>query len=112
MSGLAALPPLAALRALAAFAETGSVVAAGAVLNVSHPAVSQQLRALETHLGVALFDRGGRGLRLTAGGERLAAAVTAGFAQMVRAVEELTGADADRPLMVTTTAAFASGWLL
>ena len=112
MSGLASLPPLAALRAFAAFVETGSVVAAGAMLNVSHPAVSQQLRALETHLGLALLDRGGRGLRLTPDGTRLAAAVTAGFAQMVRAVEDLTGADAGRPLMITTTAAFASGWLL
>ena len=37
------LPPLTALRAFAALAETGGTVAAGARLNVSHAAVSQQV---------------------------------------------------------------------
>ena len=57
------LPPLAALRAFGAFVDTGSVSRAGAELNVSHAAISQQLRALETHLGLALFDRSGRSWR-------------------------------------------------
>ena len=65
-------PPLAAMRAFAAFAETGNVVAAGDALGVSHAAISQQLRALETHLGVTLLDRSGRALKLTADGEILA----------------------------------------
>jgi LysR family glycine cleavage system transcriptional activator len=112
MTDFHALPPLAALRAFAAFVEAGSLVRAGAALNVSHAAVSQQLRALETHLGVALFDRSGQALRLTAEGQRLAEAVVSGFEAMGRAVEELTGRDAGRPLMVTTTSSFAAGWLL
>mgnify|MGYP001953476466 FL=1 len=46
------LPPLSALRAFAAFAQTRNVVAAGEALGVSHAAISQQLRALEAHLDV------------------------------------------------------------
>ena len=46
------LPSLSALRAFAALAETGSFTRAGAALNVSHAAISQQVRALEERLGV------------------------------------------------------------
>jgi LysR family glycine cleavage system transcriptional activator len=107
------LPPLAALRAFAALAEQGSFTAAGAALNVSHAAVSQQVRALEERLGVMLVARGGgrRGL-LTPEGERLAAAPAVAFEGIGRAVDELTGADATRPLQVSTTPAFAVGWLM
>ena len=106
------LPPLAALRAFAALAETGSVTAAGAALNVSHAAVSQQVRALETRLGITLVTRDGRRAGLTADGARLAATLTPAFAAIGRAVEELTGADATRPLQITTTPALAASWLL
>ena len=59
------LPPLSALRAFAALAETGSFTRAGAALNVSHAAVSQQVRALEERLGVPLLPRDGRRGALT-----------------------------------------------
>jgi LysR family transcriptional regulator, glycine cleavage system transcriptional activator len=106
------LPPLASLRAFAALAETGSVTAAGAALNVSHAAVSQQVRALEARLGITLVTRDGRRAGLTADGARLAATLTPAFATIGRAVEELTGADAARPLQITTTPALAASWLL
>jgi len=107
-----ALPPLTALRAFAALAETGGTVAAGARLNVSHAAVSQQVKQLEAHLGVALVDRTGRQLRLTAEGRDLADALSLGFGAIARAVETLTGADADRPLQISTTPSFAAHWLM
>ena len=100
-------PPLSALRAFAALAETGSFTKAGEALNVSHAAISQQVRALEERLGVPLLPRDGRRGALTAEGERLAAALHAGFGGIARAVDELTGGDALRPLQVTTTPAFA-----
>lgn len=106
------LPPLAALRAFAAFVDTGTVSRAGAELNVSHAAISQQLRALETHLGLALFDRRGRELALTAEGRLLAEATTAGFDGIAKVVEVLTGAQAGRPLQLTTTPSFAAVWLM
>ena len=106
------MPPLTALRAFSALAETGSAVAAGAALNVSHAAISQQVKALEGHMGVSLVDRGGRELRLTTEGRDLADALRAGFGAIARTVEALTGADADRPLQVSTTPGFAAQWLM
>ncbi|MDF1854564.1 LysR family transcriptional regulator [Pseudooceanicola sp.] len=106
------LPPLTALRAFAAYAESGSMSAAGARLNVSHAAVSQQIRALEDHLGLTLLERGRSRGALTDAGLTLAEAAGAGFERIQRAVAELTGADADRPVQVTTTPAFAANWLM
>lgn len=106
------LPPLAALRAFAAWSETGSMTVAGQRLNVSHAAISQQVRALEHHLGLALVDRSTNPPQLTADGARLADALRAGFAGMARVIAELTGADAGRPLQVTTSPSFAGAWLL
>lgn len=106
------MPPLTALRAFAALAETGSAVAAGARLNVSHAAISQQVKALEAYMGTALVDRSGRALMLTPEGRQLADALGVGFGTILRAVESLTGADASRPLQVTTTPGFAAQWLM
>ncbi len=106
------LPSLGALRAFAALAETGSFARAGAALNVSHAAISQQIRALEDQLGIALLDREGRSAVLTPEGAQLAAALDRAFDDIRRAVDELTGVDATRPLQVSATPAFAMSWLM
>lgn len=106
------LPPIPALRAFGAFVDKGSLAEAGDALNVSHAAISQQLRQLERYLDLALFDRSGRSLELTAAGEQLAAATSVGFQRMIDTVEELTGADVDRPLHVSATPNFATAWLM
>lgn len=106
------MPSLAALRAFSALAETGSFTSAGEFLNVSHAAVSQHVRALEERLGTALVLRDGRRGALTPEGAALAAALQTGFDAIYRAVDELIGADARRPLQVTTTSAFAASWLM
>jgi len=106
------LPPLSALRAFSAFASASGLEEAGARIGVTHAAISQQIRGLETHLGIALVDRGGRRLVLTAEGRRLADVLELGFGQIAAIIAELTGAEATRPLRVTTTPAFAGGWLL
>ena len=95
------LPSLNSLRAFAAVAETGSYSRAGTALNVSHAAVSQQVKALEARLGVTLVVREGRGITLTAEGAALARDLATGFAAIHRGVEALTGADATRPVQVT-----------
>src|SRR6185312_16760654 len=59
------------LRAFVAIVEAGGVARAAARLNVSQPALSRQILALEDDLGLRLFDRIGRRLRLTAPGEDL-----------------------------------------
>jgi LysR family glycine cleavage system transcriptional activator len=109
---LSELPPLAALKSFSAFAEAGNVAQAGAALNVSHAAISQQLRLLERHMGVALLDRTGRALVLTTEGRKLADALSLGFGAITTAVQDLIGADADRPLHISTTPTFAASWLM
>src|SRR5262249_40089551 len=63
----AALLP--ALEALLAVARTGSVAAAARQRHITSSAVSQQIRRLEAHFGIKLFERAGRGVRLSVAGE-------------------------------------------
>jgi len=55
-------------RAFLVTAEEGSLSAAARALGVAQPTLGRQVSALEEELGVALFERVGRGLTLTAGG--------------------------------------------
>jgi len=59
------------LRTFVTIAEAGGITRALARLDVSQPAASRQILALEAELGIKLFDRIGRRLRLTSGGEDL-----------------------------------------
>jgi len=51
--------------------ETGNLSKAGKRLNLSQPAVSHQIRAIEEHYGIELFERKSDPLRLTAAGQLL-----------------------------------------
>ncbi len=106
------LPSLNSLRAFSAVAETGSYSRAAKQLNVTHAAVSQQVKSLEERLGVSLVVRAGRGITLTSEGAGLARDLDMGFAAIRRGVESLTGADALRPVQITTSPAFAVEWLM
>ncbi len=106
------MPSLASLRAFHAFAETGNVVQAGVLLNVSHAAISQQLRALEKHLAAALLDRSGKSMTLTPAGEKLARALQLGFGAIGDAVADLMHLAEDRPVHISLTASFAASWLM
>src|ERR1041384_2675104 len=57
------------LRYFVAVAEEHSFVQAARRLRVAQPALSRQIRDLETEVGVALFHRLPRGVRLTPAGE-------------------------------------------
>lgn len=59
------------LRTFVAVADAGGVARAVARLNLSQPAASRQIQVLEAELGVLLFERVGRRIRLTAHGEDL-----------------------------------------
>lgn len=106
------LPSLTALRAFAATAELRNFSQAARVLNVTHAAVAQQVRALEEQFGRPLVQREGRGVSLTADGEQLAEALGEGFGAIQRGLEALRAGEADRPVRVTLTASFAAQWLM
>ncbi len=106
------LPSLTALRAFAATSELRNFSQAARMLNVTHAAVAQQVRALEEQLGRPLVQREGRGVSLTADGEQLAEALDEGFGTIQRGLEALRAGEADRPVRVTLTASFAAQWLM
>ncbi|GAA3000944.1 LysR family transcriptional regulator [Kitasatospora albolonga] len=60
------------LRTFHEVVRTGSYSAAARELGYTQPAITQQMKALEREVGVPLFTRAGRGLRLTEAGETLA----------------------------------------
>ena len=76
-------PPLNALRAFEAAARQLSLTKAAFELNVTPGALSHQIRGLEDHLGLKLFDRGVRSIALT-GVDRIAVgALIAGIASWI-----------------------------
>lgn len=103
------LPPLGALRAFALVAETGSLTAAGARLNLTQPAISRRIRELEAALGVALVHRGANALRLTEEGARYAAALNRAFGDIATATAALHGAT---PLRIRAYTTWALRWLI
>lgn len=106
------LPTLNSLKAFSAVAEAGSYAKAAEQLNVTYPAVSQQVKALEEHLATTLVVREGRGFRLTEDGLALAHDVEIGFSAISRGVENIQKKNASRPVQVTTSPAFAVEWLM
>ena len=70
-------------------AKCGSVTKAAVELAISQPAVSQSIKQLERSLGVRLFVRAARGVRLTAEGEILYSYVAKGYEQIRLGVEKV-----------------------
>ncbi len=103
------------LRALVAFRAAGehlNFTRAADDLNVTREAISLQIRTLETHLGVRLFQRLHRGLALTEAGQRFFGAVKLSLDTIDIAVEELRSMQGKSTVSVTTTMAFASSALI
>ncbi|MGO1298664.1 MAG: LysR family transcriptional regulator [Vibrio sp.] len=90
-------PPLKALYSFVAVAETGSMTQAAEALNISHSAVSQAIKSLETLVDQPLFHRIGRRVELNAAGQRYYKAVAPSLEQIVHATEALrTPSDSKR----------------
>lgn len=77
-------------------AELGSFSKAALVLNIAQPALSRQVRLLETDLHVNLLTRNGRGVVLTEVGQRLFDH-SVGILQLVARAEEDIAAARDEP---------------
>lgn len=106
------LPPLFSLKAFEAAARLGSITRAADELGRTHGAVSRQIRALQDHAGLALFDKAGTGIRLNPHGEKLrdvvATALTALEQGWSRVLEDAQG----QSLHVACSATFAMRWLV
>lgn len=81
-------------------------------LSVTPAAVSQQVRSLEDYLGVQLFRRVNRSLRLTASAEASLQALQDGFRGFEAAVAALQELKTDMNLRVSVSPSFASKWLV
>ncbi|MFE9860214.1 LysR family transcriptional regulator [Streptomyces sp. NPDC005780] len=92
------------LRVLRAVASTGSFSAAARELGCTQPAVSQQMKALESSAGTTLLIRTGREMRLTQAGEALvrhASGILAGLTAAEEEVAAIAGLRAGRVRLVS-----------
>lgn len=107
------LPSLSGLRAFEAAARHLSVTLAAGELNVTPGAVSLQIRELEQSLGVQLFERRPRQIRLTENGEGYFKAMRSAFRMMREATDELLArAKSPTTLAISCTPTFAAQWLV
>ena len=81
------LPPLPWFRSFEAAARSLSFTAAAQEIGLTQSAVSQQVKALETRLGVPLFVRRPRGLSLTDEGRKLLPQVAQALAGLAAAAD-------------------------
>ncbi|MFB9126364.1 LysR family transcriptional regulator [Paraburkholderia dipogonis] len=106
------IPPLTALRCFEAVARLGGVTQAARELHVTHSAVSQQIKVLEDSMGVALFMREARGLRLTEEGRLYALDIRMALRDITHATRRAQARPHERELVITTLPSFAQHWLV
>jgi len=105
------LPSPIALRSFEAAARHLSFTRAAQELFVTQSAVSHQVRGLEDELGVRLFLRLTRQLRLTDAGEALLLVLRESFDRIEDAVQDMKTASVAHPLRISLTSYFAARWL-
>ncbi|CAM3961901.1 HTH lysR-type domain-containing protein [Bordetella tumbae] len=103
---------LGSLRVFDAVCRARGVSRAAHLLHVTPGAVSQQIKHLETGLGVQLFQKSGREIELTAVGERLALRVSDAFDRLNDALSEVTNEAAEKRLRLKVVPSLAIRWLV
>lgn len=104
------LPGLNYIRVFECSARHLNFVHAAGELNITPGAVSQQVRLLEQELGIALFDRQPRGVKLTTAGEHLFEAATQALDSLKMAIATIPKANASVRVSVSPT--LAVRWLV
>ena len=107
---MTSLPPLNALRAFDAAGRHLNFRAAADEMGVTQGAVAQQVRLLEAHLGIPLFERLPKGLAFTTAGRGYHARVTTAFADLRSATNILKPEPGK--VLVSVTPTFAAKWLI
>ena len=106
------LPPLNAVRAFEAAARHCSVTAAANELHVTPGAVSRQVHALEEFLGVALFERGHRQIKLTRRGDEYYRTVAKLLELLHDATRRIKKGAQKKQLRIRAYTTFAIRWLI
>ncbi len=106
------LPPLNSLRAFESAARWLSFSKAAEELFVTPAAISQQIKQLEDFLGLALFHRMTRAVRLTDEARTVLPLLTEGFDKLAEAVDHLSQDQESGVLTVSSAPTFAQKWLL
>jgi LysR family transcriptional regulator, glycine cleavage system transcriptional activator len=106
------LPPLKALPDFEAAARHLSFTKAADELHVTHGAVSRQVKSLEDFLGVQLFRRLNRSLRLTDEGQAYVSTVRVLLEELADATDRVRKRDEQGGLVVSTTMSFTIKWLV
>ena len=105
------LPPLNWFRAFEASARRLSFTAAAEDIGLTQSAVSQQIRALETRLGVTLFERRARGLALTDEGRKLRPQVDTALEMLAGAVNRY-GSESGQSDLTVSASISATEWII
>ncbi|EOW1882928.1 LysR family transcriptional regulator, partial [Yersinia enterocolitica] len=104
--------PLNSLRAFEAAARQLSFTKAAIELNVTHAAISQQVKALEQRLNCRLFIRISRGLVLTTEGENLLPILNDSFDRIADTLDRFSAGIMREKVRVGVVGTFATGYLL
>lgn len=107
------IPSLDDLRAFEATARLGSVRQAADALSLTHGAVSRRISKLGEDIGVQLFERNGRGLRLTPAGETLNLTLGRFFGELAATLKSLRASRAEQNVLVLSCEpSVAMRWLI
>src|SRR5213083_2706368 len=106
------LPPLNALKAFEAAARHESFTRAAGELCVTQGAVSHQVKALETELGLKLFNRERQRLTMTDAGRQYLIVVRDALDRIAIGTERLVQRQSSGVLTVSTSPDFAAKWLV
>src|SRR5260370_490236 len=106
------LPHLTFFQGFEAAARTLSFTKAAEELFITQSAVRRQIKALEDHLGLKLFERRPRSLTLTENGQALYRIATDVLDRLQTATDRLKAETRAPQLAITTTTGVASLWLI
>ncbi len=109
---MAALPPFADLLAFDAAARHGSFTRAARELNVTQPAISRRIAALEADLRLKLFDRATKPTRLTPEGRQLMETLRLSLSQIEATILELQRQSDSVRISISAAPGFLSFWLV
>ncbi len=106
------LPSLNAVKAFEATARLGTVQKASEELFVTHGAISRQIKILESWLGVILFDRSQRSVKLNSAGKAYLSAISAALDLVHEASQNIQHIKSSNTLGIATTHSIANKWLM